>query len=83
MGGDSLWDLGLSDAVLIGVFALVVLLVAIGVAVWAVAVPERRPEREDPFADRIVEHERERAARVGHQLDDDAGRTDPSVTWTH
>lgn len=83
MGGDELWDLGLSDLALIGIFALVVVLTTIGVVVWLIAVPEKRPGRgmsgTDAGLDHIVRREHAQAQEVVLELDDEAGRTDPAA----
>lgn len=79
---DSLWDLGLSDAALIGIFAAVMLLASVAVLVWAVAVPESTPEPDEDHAGSIVERAERGAAQVEHDLEDETGRLDPAVAWT-
>lgn len=80
--GDSLWDLGLSDPVLIGVFALVVVLVAVAAAIWGAAVPESAPPAQEDHTAQIVARDRDRTDRVLHDLEDETGRSDPAVAWT-
>lgn len=82
MGDDPLWDLGLSEPVLIGVFALVVMLVAAAVAIWGAAVPEKAPPAEQDHTAQLVGRDRDRTARVLHDLEDETGRSDPAVAWT-
>ncbi|UYG17398.1 hypothetical protein BRM3_02900 [Brachybacterium huguangmaarense] len=79
---DALWQLPLSDAALIAIFAGVVVLVTVIAAVWAVAVPESAPRPDRDATARIVERRHEDATQVAHVMDDETGRTDPAVVWT-
>ncbi|MGP9693444.1 hypothetical protein ACT3TZ_02330 [Brachybacterium sp. AOP25-B2-12] len=80
MGGDELWDLGLSDAALIGIFALIVVVASIAVVVWLIVVPEKRAgPPEDRAMDHIVRREHDHARDITQELDDEAGRTDPGT----
>lgn len=80
---DALWDLGLSDAALTAIFALVMIAITLGIVVWAAIVPEKAPEPEVDHVAEIVDRSRERASRVERDLEHQTGRSDPAVAWTH
>lgn len=83
MMGDDMWTLGLSEPIRILIFGAVMLLAAVAIMVWAAAVPEKAPELEVDHTAALAAREREAAEVVEHDLEDQTGRSDPSVAWTH
>lgn len=65
------------------IFAGVVLVLAAAVAVWALATPERPPRNTNDATGQIVRRAEDRTKDVRHQLEDETGRSDPAVRWTH